>query len=416
LSGTVYDPAGKNPLPNVWVYVPNYEPTIPPITTGTRSCYTCDVPVGDYVVATTTNSKGQFTLSGVPTDVNVPLAVQTGKWRRITHVNITSDCAANTAADKSLHLPGSKAQGDMPQIALLTGGCDDMACFLMNLGISTGEFGAPHAGGRVDVYQGNGLGGTPGPSLDPAIGTAGICTTSSCPLWASKASFEAYDLAVFSCECGEQTSANESAAAYTNLHDWLNEGGRVLGSHYHYTWFKNNPDPTWSATATWLGSSIAAGSGTYDVVTSFPKATTFGDWLANVGVLTASGPPPTISLSSVATSVSTVNASTTQKWITDPAASNDAKYLSFGTPVGGLGAVGEAGAPDAGVANRYCGKAAFTDMHSSSSLSASAQNVPTDCASASLTAQQKVLEYLFFDLTSCVADDSKPIAPPPPSQ
>jgi hypothetical protein len=422
LSGTVYDPATKNALGNVWVFVPNDVTTLPAITTGTRSCNTCDAAIGDYVTGTITDAKGQFTLTGVPAAAQVPVTVQAGKWRRTTYVDINNDCAPNSAPDKSLHLPGSKAQGDMPQIALLTGGCDDMACFLVNMGISTGEFGAPHAGRRVDVYQGNSLAGTPGPALDSAIGTAGNCTTSSCPLWASKASLEAYDLAVFSCECGEQSTYNESAAAYANVHDWVEEGGRLLGSHFHYTWFKNSPDPKWVATATWLGTSIASGTGTYDVVTSFPKAATFAQWLGDAGALASVGPPPTITLSSVATSVSSVNAATTQQWIYDPS-NSDTKSLSFTTPVRGgtsTGDAGEAGAPlaDAGTAPgpQFCGKAVFTDLHSSSALLSTAGNVPSGCTAANLTPQQKALEYLFFDLSACVSDDTQPYAPPPPSQ
>jgi hypothetical protein len=412
LTGKVYDPAKKNPLYDVVVFIPNDVSTLPKITQGTHTCNTCDVSIGNYVVATTTDAKGQFKLTGVPTAKQVPVTVQIGKWRRTTYIDINSDCATNAAPDKSLHLPGSKAEGDMPQMALLTGGCDDMACFLMNMGIASSEFGAPHANGRVDVYQGNsmplGVGG-PGPAL--SNGTAGNCTNTSCPLWASKASFEAYDMAIFSCQCSEQAGISESPAGYTNLHDWLNEGGKVFASHYHYTWFANNPDPAWKATATWLGGSVAAGMGTDDIDTSFPKGMIFSQWLGNVGALAGNGPPPTISLSSIATSVSTVNNATTQRWIYDPATSpNDTKYLSFGTPIGG------APRPDGGteMGKLYCGKAVFTDLHTSSGLFASAMNVPADCMAADLTPQQKALEFLFFDLAACVTDDTKPPPPPPP--
>jgi hypothetical protein len=416
LTGKVYDPAGKNPIYDVVVFIPNDETTLPKITQGTHTCSSCDVSIGNYVSAVTTKVDGTFTLSPVPTGTNVPLVVQIGKWRRITHINISKDCGTNTVADKTLHLPGSKAEGDMPQMALLTGGCDDMSCFLLNVGIKKSEFNAPHAGGRIDVYQGNsmplGIGG-PGPNLDPAIGTGGNCTGTGCPLWASKQAFEAYDMAILSCECSEQTGANESTAGYTNLHDWLNEGGKVFASHYHYTWFKNNPDPKWVATATWLGGSIAGGMGTYDVDTSFSKGVTFGNWLNVVGALASSTPPPpTINVSSVATSVSTVNKATTLRWIYDPASGNDTKYLSFNTPIGGLAPTADAGEKG----QQYCGKAVFTDLHTSAGLFATAMNVPTDCAAADLTAQQKALEFLFFDLSACVVDDMAPmprIIPPP---
>jgi hypothetical protein len=432
LSGTVYDPAGKVPLSGVVVYVPA-DPSIPlePITTGTKSCSACTTQIANYMALAVTDVSGKFTMTGVPATTSVPVVVTVGKWRReVTLAKVTA-CRDNALPAATLRLPQSQKEGDMPELALLTGGCDDMACFLLNMGISANEFGAPHSGGRVDVYQGNsmplGVGGA-GPGL--SNGTPGNCTNTSCPLWASKASFEYYDMAILSCQCSEMTTVSESPAAYTNLHDWLDEGGKVFASHYHYTWFKNNPDPAWVATATWLGSSIAAGSGTDDIDTTFTKGATFGQWLGNVGGLAGNGPPPTIALSSVASSVSTVNTATTERWIYDPSTSpNDTKYLSFLTPIGGKpattpppsdagaeeGGGGEGGSSGAGEGTTYCGKAVFTDLHTSSGLFATAMNVPGDCKVADLTAQQKALEYLFFDLAACVAPKDAPPPTPPPN-
>jgi hypothetical protein len=431
LTGKVFDPAGQNPLYSVLVFVPT-DPAgaLPPIAPGTRTCNTCDASIGRYVAATTTDATGSFTLRDVPTGAHVPLVVQTGKWRRKQFIQ-TADCAETAVPQSMTRLPRNRSEGDMPQMALLTGGCDDMACFLLNLGIDASEFGAPpatlsataaHTGGRVDVFQGNsmplGVGGS-GPSL--SNGTAGNCTNTSCPLWASKSSFEYYDMAIFSCQCAEMSTVSESTAAYTNLHDWLNEGGKVFASHYHYTWFKNNPDPKWQATATWLGSSIAGGMGTYDVDTTFTKGSTFGQWMSNVGALSGNGPPPTLALSSVASSVSSVNTATTSRWIYDPnpviapeaGGPTETKYLSFLTPIGGITDGGaEGGSPESPV---YCGKAVFTDLHTSSGLFAQASTVPSGCKVTDLTPQQKALEYLFFDLAACVAPEDKPTPMPPPN-
>jgi hypothetical protein len=428
LSGTVFDPAGRVPLSGVVVYAVA-DPTVPleKITTGTHSCSACTTKVDNYMALAVTDAKGQFSMKGVPATTSVPIVVQAGKWRREVMLASVTKCQDNPVQDGALRLPRNRMEGDMPEMALLTGGCDDMACFLMNMGIDSSEFGAPHSGGRVDVYQGNsmplGVGG-PGPGL--SNGTAGNCTNTSCPLWASKASFEFYDMAIFSCECAEQggkadaggAAGNETPAGYTHLHDWLNEGGKVFASHYHYTWFKDNADPAWAATATWLGSSIASGMGTDDIDVSFPKGVVFGQWMANVGALASSGPPPTISLSSVASSVSNVNTATTQRWIYDPATSpNDTKYMSFLTPIGGTTLpAGDGGAEGGtGESKVYCGKAVFTDLHTSSGLFATAMNVPGDCKAAPLTAQQKALEYLFFDLAACVAPEDKPVPEPPPN-
>ena len=46
--------------------------TLPAIKPGTNTCNTCDAPIGDYVVATTTDADGAFTLTGVPTGKAVP--------------------------------------------------------------------------------------------------------------------------------------------------------------------------------------------------------------------------------------------------------------------------------------------------------------------------------------------------------
>jgi hypothetical protein len=426
LSGTVFDPAGQVPLSGIVVYVVA-DPSKPldTITTGTSTCSACNTKIDNYMALAVTDTKGHFSMTGVPATTGVPIVVQAGKWRREVTLASVTQCQDNPVSDGTLRLPRNKKEGDMPEMALLTGGCDDMACFLMNMGIDPAEFGAPQAGGRVDVYQGNsmplGVGGA-GPTL--SNGTPGNCTNTSCPLWASRQSFEYYDMAIFSCQCSEMTNVSETPAGYTALHDWLDEGGKVFASHYHYTWFKNNPDPKWVATATWLGSSIAGGSGNEDVDTTFTQGSTFAQWMSNVGALASSGPPPTIALSNMASSVGAVNAATTQRWIYQPTAllpeggtGEETKYLSFLTPIGGTTLPAGDGGAEGGSSETttYCGKAVFTDLHTSSGLFATAMSVPADCKSAPLTAQQKALEYLFFDLAACVAPEDKPPPMPPPN-
>ena len=403
LSGIVYDPAGRNPLYNVVVFVPN-DPggTLPAITPGTKTCNTCDVSIGNYIAATETDAKGHFTLTGVPAISHLPLVVQTGKWRREVFLPNVTACTDNAVAAANSRLPKNHMEGDLPQMALLTGGCDDLGCFMKSMGIDDSEYTAPKGGGRLDIYQGAGLAG-PGASL--SAGRAGNCTGPNCPLWASKESFEYYDIAILSCECAEHNETKPPAGMKA-LHDWLDEGGKVFASHYHYTWFKNSPAKDFNNVASWLTSGIASGSGGYDLDTTFPKGVTFHDWLVNVNALSSNG---TIALKSVATSVSAVNAPT-QQWIYDPS-SKDPKYLSFLTPVGGIKNV-DAGAETAGP--QYCGKAVFTDLHTSSTLTKSANSIPTDCSGAALTAQQEALEFLFFDLSACVSNDSVVPPPPPP--
>ena len=402
LTGKVYDPAGKNPLYNVAVFIPNDASTLPTITPGTNSCNTCDVPIGNYVVATTTDATGSFTLTGVPTGKAVPVVVQIGKWRRVLSVD-TADCQTTAVSKGTLRLPRNKSEGSLPQMALLTGGFDNLGCFLKKIGVDAGEYSGPHGGGRLDIYQGLntplGLSLGNGPGL--SSGTAGNCTNASCPLWASKPSLEYYDIVLLACEGGEANQTKPTAAKQA-VHDWLNEGGKVFATHFHYTWFKNSPAADFQGVATWLGSSTGSGMGQFALDTSFPKGQTLHDWLSGIGALSAGG---TIALNGVATSVSMVKGAT-NRWIYD-SASSDTKYLSFGTPVGGI-----SGSAAETTNSKYCGKAVFSDLHAGGAPSG---DVPAACTDATLTPQEEALEFLFFDLSACVQDDSQPpqIIPPP---
>jgi len=316
----------------------------------------------------------------------------------------------------------------MPQMALLTGGLDDLGCFLFKVGIDAKEYSAPGAGGRLDIYQGLGgrsLTGAPGKAPALSRGTAGNCTTTSCPLWASKQSFEAYDIVFLACEgdtfdpdenpdgggpgggiFGGGGGPNVTKAGKQAMHDWLNEGGKVFATHFHYTWFKNGP-PDFQSVATWLGYSI--GNGTCNnctIDTSFQSGKDFDVWLQGVGALSGTG----ITLNGVADSVSTVNIATTSRWIYGSSGmntgANDTKYLSFETPIGGI-TVDAGEMPE----KRYCGKAVFTDLHAGGAPSG---DIPGACQTANLTAQEKALEFLIFNLAACVSDETKPMKIPPP--
>ncbi len=421
LTGKVYDPAGKVPLYNVVVYVPNHPNALPPFTPGTSSCNACDT-ISDYVAAAVTDKSGSFTLTDVPTGDNVPLVVQIGKWRRTITVSRIADCVTTALPDTGsgqARLPRSHQEGDMPQMALLTGGLDDLGCFLTRIGIDAAEYSAPQGGGRLDIYQGlgsNGFGlgagaGMTGPGL--STGKAGDCTTTSCPLWASKQSLEQYDMVLLACE-GDTFDpdatpdagsgrANVTKAGKQAMHDWLNEGGKVFATHLHYTWFQNGP-ADFQGVADWLGSS--AGSATCDcsIDRTFPEGQTFHDWLQAVGASSGNG----VSLTDVAESVGAVSMDTS-RWIYD-STDSETKSLSFETPVGGIPVVDDSGAL---AGRKYCGKALFSDLHAGGAPSG---DIPGSCKQTDLSAEEKALEFLFFDLASCiVVAEPGMLAPPNPS-
>jgi hypothetical protein len=413
ITGKVYDPAGKNPLYNIAVFVPKNPNTLPTITTGTNTCVACSTPIEDYVALTQSANDGSFTLTDVPSGKNVPLVVQDGKWRRVITVPNVPDCGTVKLPDSGsgqARLPRNRKEGDMPQMALLTGGLDDLGCFMTRIGIDAAEYSAPKGGGRLDIYQGLGTGAIGGPSPGPGLsnGKAGDCTTTSCPLWASKQSFEGYDIVLLSCE-GDTfdsdaradggfsfggTKVNVTTAGKQAMHDWLNEGGKVFATHFQYTWFEYGP-PDFQNVASWLGPSVGSQMINGSIDTTFTKGQAFHNWLQVVGALNSNG---LLAMTGVASSVSAVNAQTTSRWIYDNA-NSDTKYMSFQTPIGGA-ADGDGGA-------FYCGKAVFTDLHAGGSPMG---DVPGSCKTTALSQQEKALEFLFFDLAACVTVDM--VAPP----
>jgi hypothetical protein len=134
VTATVYDPAGRVPLYNVAVYVPNS--AVAPIADG-AVCETCATPVsGTPVASALTRADGKFTMEDVPVGVNVPLVIQIGKWRREIVMSEVKECQENVFDDPQLfRLPRNQAEGHIPKIAMTTGEADSLECLLRRIGV-----------------------------------------------------------------------------------------------------------------------------------------------------------------------------------------------------------------------------------------------------------------------------------------
>ncbi len=377
ISGQVFDPAGKNPLYNVAVYVPSTLP-LPALTQGV-TCDRCGATESNPAASTLTDEDGKFQLTNVPVDPATPVVIQVGKWRR-TYTLKVSSCVDNPMPTP-LTLPKNGTEGDLPQIAVAANILDSLECLLSGMGVDSSEFGTGAASsGHVHIF--------------PADQNE--------TLWSSEATLKPYDMVLLDCEGGESPS-DKSAAILQGMHDYAGEGGRIFATHYHYLWFKGTSPgvspaitglPDFMDTASWKPgvASWAMGSQSFSVDQTFPKGAAFAKWLMNVGASSTLG---SIQLDDYADSVNSVDAPLATRWIYD---SSNVEYMSFNTPTT---------APPAS----QCGRVVFSDLHVSGLGVSSISDCHFD-SSGNLTPQQKALEFLLLDLSSCVQSDSVPPTAP----
>ncbi len=385
ITGKVYDPAGRNPLYNVQVFVPSGP--LPEIKSGAQ-CVTCDSEVLNPIAAGLTNTKGEFELKSpkLLPGKDVPLVIQVGKWRRKFVIPEVKACDANPLKDKDIRLPKNGQEGDMPEIAVTSGGCDALECFLRGIGIDDKEFEAgddPTVSGHVHIFAGTGGAGAVNGKPPPPAQT----------VWNNPTELAKYDIVALSCECDEY---NNTKTYLNAMRDYANAGGRVFSTHYHYTWIKNNQYSEWNGLLKWVRPSnpppVGTDSNPYKLNTSFPKGQALSDWLYEVGGTRRAGE---ITLNTIRTSsYGLTSGSPVLPWV----ANDDyVKYVSFNTPLG---------EPVA----KQCGRFIFTDIHANDVAGSGA--FPGRCG-ARPTDAETALEFFFFDLSSCVQDDK--VVPKPPT-
>ncbi|HEY4016673.1 MAG TPA: hypothetical protein VGM06_25230 [Polyangiaceae bacterium] len=418
ISGKVFDPAGNNPVYNVAVWVPYDTPKPMPagLTCNCSELYTGGF-VGSYAL---TDATGTFKISPAPAAKgggSVPLVMQIGKWRSQT--NVTVSCGTdNTIPDGTLRLPSrlpttpaaatdpaGAVTGDLPSIAVSTGGADTLECLMTRMGVSENEYvGGASTTQRIHIFQG-------WPDTAPAMPTSPISYQS---LWDTAADLSPYDAVLLSCEAQPTTMPNVQA-----LFDYATSGGRVFASHYHYQWFLGQP---WPNLATFYTSNAnQLENPTLGTIPStlpngrpFPGAVAMKTWLGTVGALTPTGElsivqarhnvdilPNSGEVGTPWMYFDPANSTFAPGATVDPVSASSVLYFSYDT----MAQQGEGS----------CGRIVYSDLHVGGnsgdygeSMNASgppANGVtPSGCnANVPLSNQEKALEFMLFDLTSCLA-------------
>jgi hypothetical protein len=172
-------------------------------------------------------------------------------------------------------------------------------------------------------------------------------------------------------------------------------------THYEYTYLYDvapfSTVANWKVSQPYPTMNNAPLTGTIDQ--SFPKGMAFATWLQNLG---ATAPMPgQIQIAFPRHDVDGV-VPPTQRWVyTETPAT--LQQFTFNTPVG---------TPE----DKQCGRVLFSDFHVNDTPNAVAQMAvfPAECNQKPMTPQEKVLEFLLFDLASCIQPDKMPPMPPKP--
>jgi hypothetical protein len=409
ITGRVYDPAGKVPLYNAVVYLPSRD--LDPIAEGV-SCDKCDgTASGGPVAAALTDANGQFTLTDTPAGDNIPLVIQIGKWRRLSTIPKVAPCTETAISDREItRLPRNQSEGHLPQMAVTTGHSDAIECLLRKIGIADSEFTLDSGAGRVHMYVGCDAASSPPPKIganafSAALGGGTFAPASS--LWGDMAKLAKYDILLFSCE-GSQC-ADQKKPYLPNIKAYADQGGKLFLDHLHFYWLNHNAD-SWQSSADYPGAGgDLPNPFSVKVDTTFFKGNAFADWLLAVGASATRG---TLSILGAQFSVRATTAPMTQQWIfTDQnpldSSMKAVEYMTMNTPV-------ELSASNPG---GQCGRVVLTDLHVSSASGetshAETAPFPGGCKQADLTPQEKALEFMFFDLSSCVQPESMKPMPPP---
>jgi hypothetical protein len=399
VKGTVLDPAGKLPLYNVMVYIP--AGPLEEFTEGV-TCQKCDTAASGWPIASAlSDAAGNFVLQDVPTGTNIPVVVQTGKWRRQTKLATVKACQENVyPGTDQFRLPKNQSEGHLPKIAFTRGGADGLECVLNRIGVDAAEFTNPGGPGRMNIYyeRGVGTGYDSGEAFPPIVQLFK-------PEVISK-----YDMVVFSCSGRSAWAREQPASEKKAVKDFVDQGGRVFGSHFSYGYFRGVPGTSeakyyqpspWSVeVAQWDGNP----EGPYTIETGFAKGKAFADWLVNVGASQTRG---TIELTAVESPAASLTPGLGQAWIKS---NGGIPYFHISMPV-----------EKAATPEEQCGRFVHTGIHVAQGGSHGTANegpFPSFCGNKALSPQEKAWEFLIFELSACaIPDNVTPKAPdiPPPT-
>jgi hypothetical protein len=392
--GKVTAPNGVDPIREALVYVP--QSGRPDDFPAGVSCDACDSPtVGPVVTRTTTDIDGSFVLRRVPATAETPIVIQKGRFRRIVSAPI-APCVNNELPPAQTRLPRAQAEGNLPRMAVAAGNWDSIECVLRHIGIADGEFTSSMGQGAVHLY--NNVGGGRGGGL-----------ASVTELLGDVERMARYDLIFLN--CSDHTNSRgllAQARVRQNLVDYVSRGGRIYVTDYSYDFVQQpapfapficfNDDqpctvlePHGFATATRSDRTARERSFIAEVEQGTEGGRALAEWLSRLpqpipdGRVPIEDPISTFVLIRQTAADQVKYPSTTWLSATLQGARRPVT-VTFDYPV----------APQ-----QSCGKVLYSSYHTRERRSPSA-DFPGYCPAGPMIPQEKVLEFLIFEISACL--------------
>jgi hypothetical protein len=374
ISGTVLAPNGVDPVPGATVFVPS---KVPELFVPEVQCEVCgQLGMAANFWQTTTAYDGTFSLTVCPGDVD--LILQNGRFRRFLQIDLPEKQAVELTAAQS-RLPRRQAEfhalDAIPRIAVATGNYDKMECVLHKLGLESGA---------IDLYEAaTGIQKSP----DPLISFGELVRNPE--------KMKTYNIIFINCTNNEHEQALRDAVVRDNLHAYVKAGGRLYVTDWSYDWIEQVPA---------FSPSIDFEPGVSDDQPEPFNGAALGDYGLQVeGQIKDSQMANWLGLFPGAISN---NRSTIEhflgSWVMMHKLDAEAKLWVEGKVSSAMSNIDDVRPLTVTFNFESCGKILFSSYHTEGREDEVwSASFPEYCGSTS-SPQDRILEYLIFDIASCV--------------
>lgn len=218
LTGTVYAPNGKDPVPGARVFIPD---RVPELFAPEVKCEVCGTFGSSLTLwGETTGYDGKFAIADVCPGTRV-LVLQNGRFRRVVKLEIESGKKTVALSADQTRMPrkaGEFTSGDsVPKIAVATGDYDKMECVLRKMGLDNSAF---------DLFEGANFLKSPRtlPSFKDLI--------------ADYEKLKTYNIVFINCTENTFEAQLAKPEVQDNLRRYVRAGGRLYVTDWSYDWLE----------------------------------------------------------------------------------------------------------------------------------------------------------------------------------